>query len=54
MSTSYQDKLQGEPDRDLGFIDVEVRNLGPMEKRPYEKKLPQQAGIGLESKQKCQ
>lgn len=54
LSTSYQDKLRGEPDRDLGFIDVEVRDLGPNEKRPYEKKVPKQVGIGWDSTQECQ
>jgi hypothetical protein len=54
MSTSYQDQMQGESKRHLGFLDVEVRDLEPHEKRPYQKKLPQQAGISLDSKQECQ
>lgn len=54
MSTSYQDQMQGEPKRDLGFVDVEVRNLRPHEKRPYRKKLPGRVGISLHSKQECQ
>ncbi|CAN7463098.1 hypothetical protein [Paraburkholderia hospita] len=54
ISTSYQDKMEGEPDRDLGFVDVDVRDLGPNEKRPYQTKLPKKVGIGLISKQECQ
>lgn len=53
MSTSYQDKIQGEPDRQLGFLDVEVQNLEPNEKRLYQKKMPKRVGIGLHSKQEC-
>ena len=53
MSTSYQDKQLGEPDRNLGFLDVEVQNLKPNETRLYRKKLPKRVGIGLYAKQEC-
>lgn len=53
MTTSYQDQLQGEPKRQLGFLDVELRNIGPREKMPYQKKLPGSVGIGLYSTEEC-
>lgn len=53
MTTSYQDKIQGEPDRHLGFLDVEVQNLKPNEKRLYQKIMPKRVGIRLHSKQEC-
>jgi len=53
MSTSYEDHLQGVPEADLGSVDVEIRNLGPHDKRPYQSKLPKQAGFTLKSKQEC-
>jgi hypothetical protein len=47
-------RLQGEQHRDLGVIDVEVRNLGPGEKRSYESaKLPGHVGFYLLSKEEC-
>jgi hypothetical protein len=54
MSTSYQDQLQGEPIRDLGILEIEIRDLRPHENRAYEKQLPQPAGFGLSSKEECQ
>ena len=54
MTTSYQDQLQGEPKRQLGFLDVEIRNIGPHEKTPYKKILPGSVGISLHSKEECQ
>jgi hypothetical protein len=53
MSTSFQDKQKGVPDTNLGFLDVDVQNLKPGEKRAYEKKMPKRVGIGLHSKLKC-
>ncbi len=53
LSTSYQDKQKGLPDVDLNFLDVEVQNIKPGEKRAYKKKLPKRVGIRLESKQEC-
>jgi hypothetical protein len=53
MSTSYEDRLQGVPEADLGSVDVEIRNLGPHDKRPYQSKLPKQVGFTLKSKQEC-
>jgi len=53
MSTSYQDKLQGEPARHLGFLDVDVKNIKPNEKRQYQKEMPKRVGIGLHSIQEC-
>lgn len=54
MTTSHQDRLQGEPVRDLGFLDVELRDLGPNEKRSLERQLPGQVGFGLHSKEECE
>lgn len=53
MTTSHQDQLQGEPKRHLGFLDVEIRNIGSHEKKPYQKKLPRRIGISLHSKEEC-
>ena len=53
MSTPYQERIQGEPVRNLGLIDVEVRDVEPGESRSYREKLPRQVGIGLHSKQEC-
>ena len=52
--TSYQDQVEGEQKRHLGFVDVEVLNLKPHEKRSYQKKLPDRVGISLHSKEECQ
>lgn len=54
MSTSHQDQMEGEPKRHLGFVDVDVRNLKPHEKRSYRKKLPDRVSISLHSKEECQ
>jgi len=53
MTTSYQDRLQGEPIRDFGLLIIELRDLHPQEKRAYEKQLPKQVGLGLYSKEEC-
>ncbi len=46
MSTSFQDKQRGVPDRDLGILEVEVRNLDEGEKRAYRKAMPGRVGFG--------
>jgi hypothetical protein len=53
MVTSYQDRLQGEPVADLGTVNVEIRNLGPHDKRSYQSKLPKNVGVTGVSKQEC-
>ena len=53
MVTSYQDRLQGVPEADLGQVNVEIRNLGPHDKRSYQSKLPKEVGFTLASKQEC-
>jgi hypothetical protein len=45
---------EGEAGQDLGEFVVEVRKLGPNEKRPYEQKPPGQVGIRFEEKEVCQ
>lgn len=46
MSTSFQDRQRGVPERDLGILEVEVRNLAEGEKRAYRKALPGRVGFG--------
>jgi hypothetical protein len=45
--------MSGRDHQDLGILSVEIRNLAPHEKRPYERQLPQQAGFHLQSKSEC-
>jgi len=54
MGTSFQDKQNGQPDLDLGFLDIEMQNIEPGEKRAYKKKLPKRVGIKLSSKEECE
>ena len=54
MLTSYQDRSPGEPVADLGPVNVEIRNLGPHDKRSYQSKLPKQVGVQFASKGECQ
>lgn len=46
MSTSFQDKQRGVPNQDLDILEVEVRNLGEGEERPYWKAMPGRVGFG--------
>jgi CHAT domain-containing protein/Big-like domain-containing protein len=45
MRTSYQDKMAGKPDQDLGSFVVEVHKLAPAERRQYKQKLPGLVGL---------
>jgi hypothetical protein len=48
------ERVAGQPARTVGILDVELRNIRPNEKRPYEKQLPGGAvGFGLHSKEEC-
>ena len=53
LSTPYHERIQGEPARSLGVLEVEVRDLEPQETRPFQAKLPRPAGFGLDSKREC-
>ncbi len=46
MSTSYQDRQRGIPVRDLGVLEVEIRNLAEGEKRRYRQALVGPVGLG--------
>lgn len=54
MRTSYQDRMLGKPDQDLGSVVVDVYKLAPGERRQYKQQLPGRVALSVaDQAEKC-